>query len=349
VRPARRAVLADGWYSWVSPPGHEPPWDTFTTVLGRLPAPLTRRLLVHGGLRGAGLALLSTRYHAVAVNRYDPGWRSLLLLRALFGRRRKLVVLQFFDHPVPRTFGALLARTVERWALRRTLARAQVLTTAELEVYPQRLGLSPERFTLIRFAARTAAEGVAAPLPPLSGPVLAAGRAHCDWETLFAAAGSRGWDLQVVCSAEDHAAVERLNREHRAGAQIDVELSQPATQALLRRAAISVICVSQGLLGRGHIRLAEATDTGAAIVASDVASLAGYVEDGTSAVLVPPGDPGALRAAVEALMRDPDRRARLTAGAYQRAAGWTGEHYLAALGALAAEAAAATRASDRAG
>ncbi len=337
-------VLVDGWYSWVATPDSEHPWSTFTTVLqAHLPDRLYRAVLGHGALRGLALALASSRYDAVAMNRYDPGWRTLLAARALFGRRRKLVVFQFFDHPTPRTFVALSWRSLERWALRRSLASAQVLTPAELEVYPERLTIAPERFHLIRFAARTHARTVPPPAPREDGPVVAAGRAHCDWETLFAAAGGRGWDLHVVCSATDADRVAALNRLHRAGAQLSVELPQSETHALLARAAISIICVSDGLLGRGHIRLAEATDAGAAVVASDVASLVGYVEDDVSAVLVAPEDPVALAAAVESLRSDPERRARLSGHAYARAAGWTGEAYVAALQALAAEAASVAR------
>ncbi len=331
------AALVDGWYSWIATPDSEHPWSTFTTVLkATTPGWLYRAILRHGALRGLTLAVMSRRYGAVAMNRYDPGWRTLLVARALFGRRRKLVVFQFFDHPPARTFRALLWRSVDRWALRRSLARAQVLTAAELEVYPARFRIDPQRFTLIRLAARFNPADVPAPRTRPAGPVVAAGRAHCDWETLFAAAGGRGWDLHVVTSAEDRARVESLERTWHAGAQISVELPQAETHALLARAAISVICVSDGLLGRGHIRLAEATDRGAAIVATDVASLVGYVEDGASAVLVPPRDPVALAAAVEALLSDPGRRAALAAHAYARAADWTGADYVAALQALAA-------------
>jgi hypothetical protein len=340
--PSGGRVLADGWYSWVATPDAEHPWTTFSAVLDRLPGPLARFVLGHGVLRGLALALVSSRYDVVAMNRYDPGWRSLLLARALLGRRRKLVVFHFFDHPARRTFAGLLWRTVDRWAVRRTLARAQVLTAVELAAYPGRFGVGAERFALVRFAARISPRGDPPPTFRANGPVVAAGRAHCDWETLFAAAAGRGWDLQVVCSAEDRERVAELNARHRAGAQISVELGQPETHALLSRAAISVICVSDGLLGRGHIRLAEATDTGAAIVASDVVSLHGYVEPALTAVLVPPGDPAVLRSTVEVLMRHPDRRASLAANAYARAASWTAGDYVAALQALAAAATSAT-------
>jgi hypothetical protein len=330
-------VLADGWYSWLGTGEGEHGWVALTTVLDvGLPEPLARRVLASGFLRGLALALLSGRYGAVAMIRYDRGWRTLLLARAIFGRRRKLVVLQFFDH-APSGASDRLWRRVDRWALRRSLACAQVLSDAELASYPGVFGIPAGRFRLVRFAARTTPRDARPPIPRDNGPVVAAGRAHCDWPTLFAAAAGRGWDLQVVCSAADRARVETLNAEHHASAQISVELTPPQAHALLSHAAISVICVTDGLVGRGHIRLAEATDMGAAVVASDVASLRGYVQDAFTAMLVPVGDSGALRETIERLLRDPGLRASLVANAFAAAAEWTGPDYVAALQALAAE------------
>lgn len=332
--PAR--VLADGWYSWLAPTDGVPSWTVFSDLVGRLPAPLARWLVACGPLRGLALASASARFGAVAVIRHDPGWRTLLLARALLGRRRKLVVFQFFDHQTRSARGRVLA-WIERWALRRALAVAQVLTPAELAAYPDIYGIDPDRFRLVRFAARTAPRGAQLPPARENGPVVAAGRAHCDWRTLFGAASRRGWDLQIVCAAADRPVVERLNAELSVGAQISVELPHSETHALLSRAAISVICVEDGLVGRGHIRLAEATDTGTAVVASDVPALAGYATGGVTAVLVPVGDPTALRQAVERLLRDPGLRAGLAAAAFARAATWTGADYVAALQVLAAD------------
>jgi hypothetical protein len=344
--PSRPRVIADGWYSWVGADDGPDAWTALTTLLARLPGPLARWLVAAGWRRGLILAGLAGWADAVAVNRYDPGWRTLLLLRALLGRRRKLVVLQFFDHPPRGRAGRMISR-LEGWALGRSLAVAQVLTSAERAAYPVRFGLEPDRFALIPFAARVAAPGTPAPRARVSGPVLAAGRAHCDWETLFAAASGRGWELEVVCAAADRARVEALNAETRSGARISVELDAEAMRALLERAAISVIAVTDGLVGRGHIRLAAATDAGAAIVASDVTGLEGYVTAGVTAELVPPGDPIALRRAVEGLLAAPDRRAALAAAAFAAAESWTGARYVAALQALAS-AAASTAASTAA-
>jgi glycosyltransferase involved in cell wall biosynthesis len=309
-----------------------------TTVLARWPAPAAKTVLRIGALRGLMLALVSARYDAVAVIRYDPGWRTLLLTRALLGRRRKLVVLQFFDHEPSEADGVSgrLWRRVDRWALRRALALAQVLTEAELAVYPERFGILADRFRLVRFAARTALAGAPAPVAgPVRRAVVAAGRAHCDWQTLIAAAGGRGWPLTIVCGGEDLARVQELNSLHGAGATVHSDLPAEQVQALLSEAAVSVVCLQEGLVGRGHVRLCNATDAGAAIVASDVGSLSGYVEDGVSALVVAPADPPALRTAVERLLGDTVLRDRIAGQAFERAAAWTAADYVAAIGELA--------------
>jgi glycosyltransferase involved in cell wall biosynthesis len=333
---AAAEVLADGWYSWLGESDSAHDWTALSALIDGLPQPIARRILDSGPLRGLALAALSARYGAVAMIRYDRGWRTLLLARALLGRRRKLVVFQFFDHPPADARGRFWQR-VDRWALRRSMALAQVLTEVELETYPSTFGIDPDRFRFVRFPARSARLGVRAPRPRDNGPVVAAGRAHCDWRTLFAAASGRGWDLQIVCSAEDRRLVEHLNAVTRSGAQVSVELPPAAAHALLSHAAISVICVGEGVVGRGHIRLMEATDTGTAVVASDVSSLRGYVQDGHTARLVPPGDPGALRRAIEELLRQRDTRRTLAETAFAAAAAWTGQDYVASLQALAAE------------
>jgi glycosyltransferase involved in cell wall biosynthesis len=73
----------------------------------------------------------------------------------------------------------------------------------------------------------------------------------------------------------------------------------------------------------------NAVQAGVPIVASAVTGLADYLDD-DSAVLVPPGDPVALRAAIDTLLDDPDRRDKLRRTAHERGdAGDTMADYLA--------------------
>lgn len=75
-----------------------------------------------------------------------------------------------------------------------------------------------------------------------------------------------------------------------------------------RRAA--VVCVPSRREGYGLVAR-EAMAHGRAVVASAVGGLLDAIEDGETGVLVPPGDAGVLRAALERLLGDPEQRRRL--------------------------------------
>ncbi|HEY2769322.1 MAG TPA: glycosyltransferase [Solirubrobacteraceae bacterium] len=321
-------VLADGWYSWLI--GSVRP---FTDLVASWPGPLQALTWRLGPFRALLLLLAATRYDTVVVVRQTLGWRSVLLGRALFGRRRKLVVMQFIDLPPrPRGRGAVIDRTwrpVERWATRRAVRAAQVLSAWEVDLYAQRFGVEPSRFRHIPFAWSTGGGSA----PPAGAAerrlVLAAGRAFCDWPTLFEAAGPRDWELTVVCSGADRPLVERLNHSGRATVRSDLEGEE--VSALLRQAAVSVLPMVESGVSQGQIRLKDAVDGGAAVVASRTRSLEGYVEPGVTALLVEPGDAGALRDAVDGLMADAHARERLVSAAAERARRWTWADYLGAV------------------
>jgi glycosyltransferase involved in cell wall biosynthesis len=323
----RRTVLADGWYGWLVTG-----FPALSDVIERWPARVQAWLLRFGALRAVVLFAFSIRYDAVLMIRTDRGWRTLLLLRALLGHRRKLLVLHFIDHTD--RAGALagradrLWRVIDRWATRRALLAAQVLSEWEVEQYARAFGIEPERFFFIPFAWRMAATDLPDP-DPAEDLVIAAGRAFCDWPTLFEAAHAARWRLLVICGGHDRALVERLNADGRAEVLCDV--SPERARELLAGAAISVLPMYDAGVSQGHVRLCDAVDAGVAVVASRTRSLEGYVEDGRTAVLVAPGNPEALRHAVDGLLSDPAMRARLARAAFDRAGAWTWVDYLAAI------------------
>jgi phosphatidylinositol alpha-mannosyltransferase len=67
------------------------------------------------------------------------------------------------------------------------------------------------------------------------------------------------------------------------------------------------------------IVLLEAMAAGTAIVCSDIHGYKGVVRRGREALLVPPHDPKALAAALQELLTDPERRARMGASGVERA------------------------------
>lgn len=323
-------AIADGMYAWLLPDVR-----AFPDWLSQLPEPVPRLALRHGWLRGLLLFAASTRHESIAVIRTEPGWRTLLLLRALLGRRRKLVALHFIVHPHRSAGpGALFDRLwapLDRLAVRRALRAGQVLTAFERDRYTAELGLERERLVHVPWALRRRRT---AELPELErdGPVVCAGRAFVDWETLFAAAEGSHWPLTVVCSRADLSRVTALNARRRA--EILVELDAEAYANLLRGASALVIPMHEREISQGHIRLMEANDAGLPVVASRTRSLDGYASHDETALLVEPGNAAALRAAIDHLRAEPATGERLRRNAFDRSQGWTGEDYLVAIGAL---------------
>lgn len=313
-------MLADGWYSSLIP-GFQP----VTGIIDGLPRSLRALVLRIGPFRALITLIAGSSYDLIAVTRTDPGWRSLLVLRALLGRRRKLVVLHFIDHPLAGWWGQLW-RVVDRWAVRRAVLRAQVLSRWEVELYATRFAMPAEAFHFVPFAWRSAGGAVSPAAQRETSLVVSAGRAFCDWPTLFEAARGASWPLVVICSGHDLAQVERLNANGRATVLTDVE--HESAREWIRQAAVCVLSMREVGVSHGHVRLLDAVDAGAAIVASRIRSLEGYVEDGQTAVLVPPGDADGMRSAIESLLADPARREEMARAAFDRAAAWTWEDYL---------------------
>jgi glycosyltransferase involved in cell wall biosynthesis len=80
----------------------------------------------------------------------------------------------------------------------------------------------------------------------------------------------------------------------------------------------AVVAVPSRREGYGMVAR-EAMAHGRAVVASDTGGLRDAIDDGVDGLLVPPRDVGALRAALERLLADPELRARLGAAARAKA------------------------------
>jgi glycosyltransferase involved in cell wall biosynthesis len=96
---------------------------------------------------------------------------------------------------------------------------------------------------------------------------------------------------------------------------------QPDVVALLREADLFVLPSKEARSGdRDGLPnvLMEAASQGLAIVATDFAGIPEFIRDGSEGQLVPQGDWEALSNALNLLGRDPERRARLGAAAFQR-------------------------------
>lgn len=139
--------------------------------------------------------------------------------------------------------------------------------------------------------------------------ILAVGKEQRDYETLLRAVAGTGLRLVVVASspwATDQA-------EMTAGAEITVLRQIPylRLRELYAEARLVVVPLRPVAYAAGVNALLEAMAMGKAVVASATEGLEGYVRDGETGLLVPPGDAGALREAVLTCWGDAARRRSL--------------------------------------
>jgi glycosyltransferase involved in cell wall biosynthesis len=85
------------------------------------------------------------------------------------------------------------------------------------------------------------------------------------------------------------------------------------TEALM--AQFDVVVVPSVALESAPRVTAEAQAAGRAVIGSDIGGMAEMIEPGVTGLLVPPGDPQALVAALRGLLHDASARARLGTGA----------------------------------
>jgi hypothetical protein len=309
------SVVASDWYA----ANVGAPWagvsdatagGAFRRVVARTRA--GRGLLIHrAARRAAGAALI----------RNERGALTALWLAAIT-RRGPVVLLEMIPNRPPRTgwkraFAAAWFRLVERPAVRYGMRAGQVMSTVEMETLGAMYGLPPDRFPHVPWALCRTGSAEFPPAAQRTG-VLASGRAACDWETLFAAA-TPDWQLQVVCGEPDRERVATLDVASGTRARILSEITRDEHDALMRTAAIYAMPLTEDRLSSGQVRLQTATELGAPVVVSRISTLAEYLVDGETAIEVPVANSAALRAAVESLLADPDRRDRLARGSRERA------------------------------
>jgi len=129
-----------------------------------------------------------------------------------------------------------------------------------------------------------------------------------------------GWTLDIVGDGHLRAELTRLADD--LPVTFRGQLSRAELARSYARAEIAVVPSVPAASGDQDglpVTLLEAMALGCAVVASDIPGIDAAVVHGESGILVPPGDAQALAAAVEALLADPDRRAKLGAAARSRA------------------------------
>ena len=183
-------------------------------------------------------------------------------------------------------------RPLGRWVLRR--ADAVLVASAALAGWAREVAgvdavVAPMPLGVDRIPAVTP--------PPADGPVLGVGRLVPEkgFDVLVDAVARAGQSLVLVGDGDERAPLEALVRSRHA--DVTFAGSLPPAELAERYAAARVVAVPSRREGFGMVA-AEAAAAGRAVVASAVGGIPDVVRPGVTGVLVPPGDPDALAAAL---------------------------------------------------
>lgn len=173
-------------------------------------------------------------------------------------------------------------------------------------------GFESRRFDVIHYGIEARGEP-----PPPDDPLrmLVLGRlipikGHSILLRAFAAAREEvdGLKLDVVGAGREEPALRRLTDNLGLNGSVRFAGSTRDIDPWLERAAVVVV----PSLGEGFGRVAiEAMERGRAVIASDVGGLGEVVAHGSTGMLVPPGEEGALKEAILELARDPEAARRM--------------------------------------
>jgi glycosyltransferase involved in cell wall biosynthesis len=229
--------------------------------------------------------------------------------------------------------------TTAEWEKREKLAEAQWTVTctgagyahlAGLARQPQRVMLAYHGLDLRRFstpALRPAGGDGGDPARPVE--LLSVGRAvpKKGYQDLLAALAQlpSGLAWRFVHIGGGAMAASLRRRAETLGLSARIEWrgarTQPEVLAAYRRADLFVLAAKIAADGdRDGLPnvLLEAQSQGLACIATDLSGIPELIDDGVTGLLVPPGDPAALAAALASLIRDPARRAALGAAGERR-------------------------------
>jgi peptidoglycan/LPS O-acetylase OafA/YrhL len=130
------------------------------------------------------------------------------------------------------------------------------------------------------------------------------------------APGLREMDWQATLAGDGNAAPYRaMLNWHGLRARVSLPgwMGRAETAALLARADILVLPSHHEAM---PVAVIEALAAGVAVIATPVGAIPEFLQDGVSALLVPPGEPGKLAEAILRLLKEPALRADIAAGGH---------------------------------
>jgi glycosyltransferase involved in cell wall biosynthesis len=307
---SRLPALADAANVWYA--HHFPDLcDLFEPLLNKyFPAWIISFVRKFEFVRGCLFFFMAKNYYFVLTTTVTVAAKTYLLFEALLGSpSKRLIFIEFIQQANPNSRSMFKTMTYYVWfhwilkrALRKSLLLAHVLTESERALYGELFNIPKERFVFIPWPKRLRDDRWVETSNRTSAQinVVSSGREACDWQTVFEAAEGQGWHLTIICSQQDLPKVRHLNANGQA--HVLSEISREDHEREVKNAAVYILSLLERERSSGHVRIRDATRAGTPIVATAVKGIEGYIDNGETGLLVPPGDALSLRAAVNLLL-----------------------------------------------
>ncbi len=255
----------------------------------------------------AWLTRKQRRRATATVAMFESEGHGLACFRVATGRRKPpLIIIGCWLADLAR-IGGWRRRLYRR--LYRSVDGVVVFSSNQRDTLVELLDIEPRRVHVVPFGVDL--ERLRSVSTSESGAVIAAGRdLGRDWPTLALAARESDWSVQLFTRPQQ---VEGLDLPD----EIDFRGAVEAESYMSALAAASVVVIPTHVreYPTGQTVMLEAMALGKACVVTDTPAMRDYVRHGVNGLLIPPSDPEALRRAVDELLADPVRRARLSEGA----------------------------------
>jgi glycosyltransferase involved in cell wall biosynthesis len=230
-----------------------------------------------------------------------------LACACLFLDAKQVMMEVFPDFPARASWANRLKRAAFRLVAKRVRG-VVAAASVEADELARRLALPRERVPFVPLYTTVSPEEAAG--AEEGDCLFSGGRSWRDWKTLVAAA--EGLDLPFVLAVGGDA---ELPGTIPSNVRIFRDMPLAEYRRHLRTARIVAVPLVPVARSTGQVALLEAMAYGKPVVASAVAGVADYVEDGRNALVVPPEDPRAMREAIRRLAEDGELRQRLGAAA----------------------------------
>ncbi len=170
-----------------------------------------------------------------------------------------------------------------------------VSSSNEVDTYSKRLNKPEKHFKFLPFHTNIMEPRIM----NRGNYILSAGRTGRDYRVLADAV--KNTDLEIIIVSDEHN-VKGISFPTNVKVLVNVPYSKYLD--ILYNCRLVVVALERVVKSTGQVVFLEAMATGKPVIATETVGTKDYIQSGVNGILVPPGDPGSLRRAIDTLMKD---------------------------------------------